>query len=378
MHIPTNSVMYLVFVFALLVIPRALQRFRLPAPLTSVALGIVAGIFFRHLVDLSVLPVVATLGIASLFLFAGLEVDLDDLRRQVPRLTVYLLTSGLILVVASWVAIRYLQMNWQAAALLALALFTPSTGFILDTLPHSGLDEEEQKLVKINAIAAEIAALMVLFVDSQAGSLRTLGVSSGILLLLLVLTPLLFLFLGKYVVPYAPRSEFSLLVMVGVICAAVSNWLGVHFLVGAFLAGFVAGLLRERMATLASDTNLEAVRLFSTFFVPFYFFKEGLEVPTGALVGRAVLYGVGLSVLVLPIRIGKDWLEARLVARRQGRSCMRVAVAVVPTLIFTLVVAEILHETFHISDALFGGLLVYATISTILPSFVLPGLVTAP
>lgn len=378
MHIPTNSVMYLVFVFALLVIPRALQRFRLPAPLTCVALGIVAGIYFRHLVDVRVLPVVAALGIASLFLFAGLEVNLDDLRRQVPRLTVYLLTSGLILVVSSWVAIQYLRMNWQAAALLGLALFTPSTGFILDTLPHSGLDEEEQKLVGVNAIAAEIAALMVLLVDSQAGSMRTLGVSSGILLLLLVLTPLLFLFLGKYVVPYARGSEFSLLVMVGVICAAVSNWLGVHFLVGAFLAGLVAGLLRERMATLASDTNLEAVRLFSTFFVPFYFFKEGLEVPTGALVGRAVLYGVGLSVLVLPIRIGKDWLEARLVARRQGRSCMRVAVAVVPTLIFTLVVAEMLHEMFHISDALFGGLLVYAAISTILPSFVLPGLVTAP
>ena len=378
MHIPTNSVMYLVFVFALLVIPRALQRFRVPAPLTSVALGIVAGIYFRHLVDLQVLPVVATLGIASLFLFAGLEVDLDDLRRQVPRLAVYLLTSGLILVVSLWMAIQYLHMNWQAAALLGLGLFTPSTGFILDTLPHSGLDEEEQKLVAINAIAAEIAALMVLFVDSQAGSMRTLGVSSGILLLLLVLTPLLFLFLGKYVVPYAPGSEFSLLVMAGVICAAVSNWLGVHFLVGAFLAGLVAGLLRERMPMLASDTNLEAVRRFSTFFVPFYFFKEGLEVPTGALVGRAVLYGVGLSVVVLPIRIGKDWLEARLVARRQGRSCMRVAVAVVPTLIFTLVVAEMLHEMFHISDALFGGLLVYAAISTILPSFVLPGLVTAP
>src|SRR5215813_488537 len=257
MHIPTDSVMYLVFVFALLVIPRGLQRFRVPAPLTSVALGILAGIFFRHLVDLSVLPIVATLGIASLFLFAGLEVDLVDLRKQVPRLTVYLLTSAVGLVVSTWAAIHFLQMNWQAGALLALGLFTPSTGFILDTLPHSGLDEEEQKLVSINAIAAEIAALMVLFVDSQAGSLRTLGVSSGILLLLLVLTPLLFLFLAKYVVPYARGSEFSLLVMVGVICAAVSSWLGVHFLVGAFLAGLVAGLMRERMATLASETNLE-------------------------------------------------------------------------------------------------------------------------
>ena len=160
MHIPTSSVMHVVLVFALLVIPRALQRFRLPAALTSVALGIVAGLYFRHLVDVSVLPAVATLGIASLFLFAGLEVDLNDLRKQIPRLTVYLLTSGVVLAVSTWVAIRYLQMNWQAAALLGLALFTPSTGFILDTLPHSGLDEEEQKLVSINAIAGELAALV--------------------------------------------------------------------------------------------------------------------------------------------------------------------------------------------------------------------------
>jgi Kef-type K+ transport system membrane component KefB len=378
MHLSRTAVLHLAFVFGLLVIPRALQRFRLPAPLTCVALGIAASMYFRELVDEKVLPVVATLGIASLFLFAGLEVDLKELRQQVPRLSLYLLTSGVVLVAASWVAVRYLHMTWQPAALLGLGLFTPSTGFILDTLSHSGLDEDERKLVSINAIAAEIAALVVLFVDSQAGSMRTLGISSGILLLLLVLTPMLFLVLGKYVVPYAPGSEFSLLVMVGLICAVVSNALGVHFLVGAFVAGLVAGLLRDKMATLASGTNLQAVRLFSTFFVPFYFFKEGLEVPAGALVWRAVLYGVGLSLVALPIRIGKDWLEARYFAHRAARSGMRVAVALVPTLIFTLVVAEILHESFHISDTLFGGLLVYAAISTILPSFVLPGLVTSP
>ena len=53
---------------------------------------------------------------------------------------------------------------------------------------------------------------------------------------------------------------------------------------------------------------------------------------------------------------------------------MRVAIALAPTIIFTLVIAGILHESFHINDALYGGLLVYATIATILPSFVLPAL----
>ena len=56
----------------------------------------------------------------------------------------------------------------------------------------------------------------------------------------------------------------------------------------------------------------------------------------------------------------------------------RVAVALTPTLIFTLVIAGVLSDSFHIDDALFGGLLVYAAISTILPSFVLPRLSGLP
>jgi Kef-type K+ transport system membrane component KefB len=228
MHITTGTLMYLALVFGLLVIPRALQRFRLPAPLTCVVLGVVVGLFYHDLSHDSAMPVVATLGIASLFLFAGLEVDLDELRKQVPRLSAYLFAGGLILVMGTWVAMRYMHMAWQPAALLALGLFTPSTGFILDTLPHSGLDEVEQRQVSMNAIAGELVALLVLFVVSQAGSVKTLVISSGILLLLIVLTPILFLALGKYVVPHAPGSEFSLLIMVAIICAVVSQGLGVR------------------------------------------------------------------------------------------------------------------------------------------------------
>lgn len=378
MHISTDTLIYLGLVFGLLVIPRALQRFRLPAPLTCVVLGILVAMFFHETKEDKVMPVVATLGIASLFLFAGLEVDLDELRKQVPRLTAYLLIGGLILVAGTWVAMRFMHMAWQPAALLALGLFTPSTGFILDTLPHSGLDESEQKQVSMNAIAGELVALLVLFVVSQAGSMKTLAISSGILVLLIVLTPILFLALGEYVVPHAPGSEFSLLIMVAIICAVVSQGLGVHFLVGAFVAGMVARLLQDRMTTLASEANLHAVRLFSSFFVPFYFFKEGTEVPAGALVWRAVLYGLALAAVVIPIRVGKDWLESLVFTRRKGKTGVRVAVALVPTLIFTLVIAGMLHEQFHISDELFGGLLIYSAISTILPSFVLPGLATAP
>jgi len=372
MHIPHAALVDLALILALLVVPRALQRFRLPAPLTCFIFGVAAAILFKSVLNGSVLAVVSTLGVASLFLLAGLEVDLVEIRRQLPRLMGHLGIRGLLLVAAAWVAIRYLHMGWQPAALLGLGLFTPSTGFILDTLPHSGLTEAEQREVSINAIAGEIIALLVLLFVSHANSIQSLAVSSGALVLLIVLTPLFFLALGKFVLPYAPGSEFSLLLMVGIICAVISESAGVHVLIGAFVAGLVAGLLKTRMATLASHENLHAVRLFASFFVPFYFFQQGMEVPTGALVVKALLYGLALSVIVLPIRIAKNWLQARYFSRRDPAGGMRVAVALTPTIIFTLVIAGILHESFHIDDAIFGGLIVYAAISTILPSFVLP------
>jgi Kef-type K+ transport system membrane component KefB len=378
-HIPsTTTLIHLATVFGLLVIPRALQRFRLPAPLTCVLLGILSAAFFKELADDRVLSTVATLGIASLFLFAGLEVDLGEIRGRLPSITAHIAISALILVIAQWLAIRYLQIGWQPAALLALGLFTPSVGFILDTLPHSGLEAGEQNEVAISAIAGEIAALLVLFIVSQADSVQTLAISSGALLLLIAITPILFLALGKYVVPYAPGSEFSLLIMVGIICAVISENLGLHVLLGAFVAGLVASLLKERMATLASPENLHAVRLFASFFIPFYFFNSGVQVPAGALVLKALLYGVGLSLVVLPVRIAKYWAQARLFSGRTAQGGFRVAIALIPTLVFTLVIAGILHQTFHIDDALYGGLLVYAAISTILPSFLLPGLASVP
>jgi len=357
------------------VVPRALQRFRIPAPLTCFLLGITVSIFFKKVVDDQVLAAVSTLGIASLFLFAGLEVNLPEISRQLPRLISHLGTRSLFLAGLIWLAIRYLHIAWQPASLLALGLYTPSTGFILDTLPASGLDPEEQSEVSIRAVSGEILALLVLFVVSQGSSLKTFALSSSALLLLIVLTPFFYLALAKFVLPYAPGSEFSLLIMVGIICATISKALGVHVLLGAFVAGLVAGLLKKRLTTVASAENLHAVRLFASFFIPFYFFRGGLQVPTGALVPKTLLYGLTLSLVVLPLRILKNCLVCRYFCRRTHQGGLRVAVALTPTLIFTLVIANILYESFHISDALYGGLLVYAAVSTILPSFVLPGLV---
>jgi Kef-type K+ transport system membrane component KefB len=366
----SKELIYLLLIFALLVIPRALQRFSIPAPLSCLVFGIAAMLWLGNSAHDPVVGLLATLGISSLFLFAGLEVDLADLRKGMWPLLAHLVIRSATLTGVAWLAWHYAGLPWQAAALLALALLTPSTGFIMDSLSQLGLDEAERFWVSSKAIAGELLALAALFVVLQAGDPLHMGLSSLALIAMMVGLPLLFIALGRWVAPHAPGSEFSLLVMVGMLAAYITYSLGVYYLVGAFIAGLVARLLQQRMPSLASHDNLHALRLFASFFEPFYFFNAGTKVPSEALSFEALGLGLVITLVVLPLRIGVVWLQRRLMFGESFRSSLRVALALSPTLIFTLVLAAIMRERFAIPAVLFGALLLYAALTTLLPSLV--------
>ena len=365
-----QDVIYLLLIYALLVIPRAVQRFSVPAPLTCLLFGIGAVLWLGDGAHDAVVNLLAILGISSLFLFAGLEVDLAQLRKGLWPLLLHLLIRSATLVGVAWLAWHYAGLSWQAAGLLALALLTPSTGFIMDSLAQLGLNEEERFWVTSKAIAGELLALVAMFVVMQANDPVQLGLSSLVLAAMLVGLPLLFIGLGRWVAPHAPGSEFSLLVMVGMLAAYITYWLGVYYLVGAFIAGLVARLLQRRMPLLASHDNLHALRLFSSFFVPFYFFNSGTHVPGDALSLEALGLGVLITLVVLPLRLAVIVLQRRMVFGESLRSSLRVALALSPTLIFTLVLAGIMREHFAVPPVLYGALLFYAAVTTLLPSLV--------
>jgi Kef-type K+ transport system membrane component KefB len=365
------QVLYLSIVFILLVFPRALQKYKIPAPLTCFALGMVTVFFVADYSADATLSFLAALGISSLFLFAGLEVDIQELKKGFWPLLNHLFFRCLAIFGFTWVGMNYFEFSIQVSGLIALALLTPSTGFILESLAGLGLDENEEFWVKSKAIAGELLALLLLFIFLKSDSPSDLGTSSAVLLAIAFGLPLLFMFLGRIVIPFAPGSEFSLLIMVGLIAAYLTKQIGVYYLVGAFFTGFAARQLQVRMPTLASNDNLHAVQLFASFFVPFYFFHGGMSVPSGALQLDSLWIGLAFTAVLLPFRVGVVAVQRMYVNKDDAKSSLGVAIALTPTLIFTLVIASILHENFGISDTLFGGLLVYAAITTILPSFVL-------
>mgnify|MGYP000028135531 CR=1 FL=1 len=270
----SQELQYLLVVVGLFIVPRVLQRFRVPTAVTSVGLGAVLGMGFDLLHGDAAVPLLATLGIVALFLFAGLEVDFGELRAGLRVTAGHVAVWLVVLAAGTWAAGAVLELDRRAALLFALAVFTPSTGFILDSLPGFGLGERQRFWVKTKAIASELVALVALFVVVQSHSAESLGLSTLALVAMIVALPVIFQLFAARVLPFAPRSEFAFLLILSLVCAYVTRHLGVYYLVGAFVVGVTAVRLRQRLPALASERLLIGIELFASFFIPFYFFKE--------------------------------------------------------------------------------------------------------
>jgi Kef-type K+ transport system membrane component KefB len=275
------------------------------------------------------------------------------------------------LVLAALAAQALFGLGALASWLLALALLTPSAGFILDSLTIFGLTPRAEFLTKTKAIAAEILALGTLFVALQSSSAKRLALSTLALLVLIYLIPLLFRLFAVRIAPFAPRSEFAFLLMLAVLCAHATQRLGVYYLVGAFLVGVAAQQFRERLPAMSSEKMLHAVEAFASLFAPFYFFHAGLHVRLQDLGLRGVAVGLGLLLVCVPLRVGQVALHQRWLIGEPWRRGFRVGVALLPTLVFSLVIAEILRERGAIPGHLFTGLILYTLVNTTLPGLFL-------
>jgi Kef-type K+ transport system membrane component KefB len=361
---------YLLLLFALFVLPKALQRFRIPGAVTAFLLGVGASRLVLFQGDHTV-ALLATFGIVALFLFAGLEVDGTELRKGAAVLGQHLAVQLVLLSGVTIALMRLLGMEWRGGALLSLALLTPSTGFILDSLASYGLDEDEQYWTRTKAIGAELLALAALFATLQSTSVSRFGTATVALVAVVVLVPLAFRGFVRVVAPFAPKSEFAFLVMLAAACAYATKWLGVYYLIGAFVVGVAAQRFRHSMPALSSERMLLAVEAFSSFFVPFYFFAAGMRIPAGAFGLHAIALGGAFLAVFLPLRVAWVALHRRAALGASWASGFKVGVAMVPSLVFALILASILRERFAISDTLWGALVVYAIGSTVLPSFFL-------
>lgn len=361
------EVIYVLLLFTLFVVPRFLQRYRIPSAVTALVFGIIAGPGLGLLHADQTVNLLSTLGIVALFLFAGLDVEVEELRREARILTEHVIVRGAALSAVAVACAYALGLAVRPAVLVSLAILTPSTGFILDSLSHWGSSDKERFWIRSKAIATELVALTVLFVALQSTSWTKLGLSALALGAMVALLPLVFRWFASALIPYAPKSEFGFLVMVAVSCALMTRGLGVYYLVGAFVVGMAAQRFRRSLPDIASERMIGSVEAFASLFIPFYFFHAGAALIAADFTLVAVAVGIGFLVLAVPLRLALVVLHRKVRLGEAPAQSMRIGVAVLPTTVFTLVIVDILRDQFQAPPYLLGALVIYAVVTTVVP-----------
>lgn len=365
-----KDLLYVGLLAGLFILPKILQRFMVPSAITALIIGLLWGVALPDFKADQTVSFLSSIGILALFLLAGLEVDLEKLKVRQRMIEVHILVRGVAIAIAAGGLVFFGDWGVRAAILIALALLTPSTGFILDSLSSLSLNGLEQRWVKDKAIASELFALGALFLVLQTESFSRLAIALGVMLGMIVVIPLTLQLLARHVTPYAPKSEFALLLIGAVICGYITKYLGVYYLVGAFLVGFIVGVLRETLPDFHTKQIVEAVGLFASLFIPFYFFHAGLEVPREALSLQALGLGILLVLLLVPLRIALIAIPRKWTLNESLHASLRVAAPLLPTLVFTLVIGGILYAQQMIGAVFYGALLFYTIINSLLPQII--------
>ncbi|MCB0211777.1 MAG: cation:proton antiporter [Anaerolineae bacterium] len=274
------------------------KKLQLPIVVGEIIAGMIVGQSGLNLIEPSqALEFLTIFGFTYLMFISGLEVDFSIITNGVDTasskrrlanpltfsLVVFLVTIGLAFVAAEIL----LQFGLvQEPFIIALILSTTSLGIVVPVLKERNLMRSRfGQTLLMSALVADFGTLIFITIDIV---IMSRGVTPEVLLVFLLLaTFALVVRVGRIVakIPGLPRliEELShataqiqvrgaMALMVAFI--ALSQWLGIEVILGAFLAGAVISLLAQRES---SQLRMKMDAIGFGFFIPIFFIMVGVQ-----------------------------------------------------------------------------------------------------
>ncbi|MBC8770418.1 cation:proton antiporter [Arenibacter sp. BSSL-BM3] len=156
-----------------------------------------------------------------------------------------------------------------------------------------------------------------------------------------------------------PAAAQTLIVSVGLLCGAITQWMGIHAILGFFLAGTMAGSAKrvtEELRNSVSDT-LHAI------FVPLFFATLGLKIDF--LVGLELWPTVIFCTVAILGKFVGAWIGAKL-GKQSQQSSVLMGLIFIPGGAMEIVVATLAMELQLIGQTIFVAIVFSALLSSIL------------
>ncbi|MFO7831442.1 MAG: cation:proton antiporter [Desulfuromonadaceae bacterium] len=370
------------------------QRLRQPSVLGELLAGVILGptilgrmapalsetLFPLHGVNAIALESIATLAIGLFLLVAGMEVDLSTAWKQgktggkigLSSIAIPFAVATLAAFVVPEALGRQPDSDPLVFALFfAIAISISALPIIAKTLIDMGLYRSDLGMVVISAailndvIGWVVFAVILGFLSGTGGA--------GLEIVLTIALTLIFiagmLTAGRYLIhkilPFVqaytrwPAGELSFALILGLLGAAFTEWIGIHAILGAFIVGVAIGdssHLRERSRVIIGD-------FVSFIFAPVFFASIGLKVDFLAH------FDVVLVLTVLLMACVCKLIGGTLGARWGGmskRESLAVGFAMVSVGAMGIIVGMIALNAGIIDERLFVALIVMAMVTSMI------------
>lgn len=365
----------------------ATERVKMPQIVGALIAGLLLGPAGFSIVERTdLLDQIAELGVIFLMFHAGLDTNLEELKKT-GKASLVIATFGVILplIVGALAYGAFFGMDSYQACLEAIFM-----GVVLTATSVSITVEALREMGKLNtpvgsailgaAIIDDILGILVLtivsgFADPTANIPMTFG-KIGIYLLLL---PMVSLLVGKFFRhtdakrAYSKRTAIFLLAFALLMAYVTETFFGIADITGAYFAGMMVCNIQRTKEAVSDKIDITSYLLFS----PVFFASIGLKTDLSGFTSQIVAFcGVLLLVAILTKIIGCG-VGARVMGFR-GQDALRIGIGMVSRGEVALIVAQkgatigVLHES------LFPAVVLMVIVTTLLSPVLLRLLYAAP
>ena len=346
------------------------QRLKMPSVVGEIVAGAIIGPSVLGWVQINEpLQVLAEIGAVLLLFSIGLETRVDDLKR-VGRLAILVGVIGVIVPFAMGaVWARSSGFPTPQALFVAAAFVATSVGITARVLQELRvLNRLESRVILGAAVIDDILAMLLLGIVSalQVGNgVNVLGLTlvaaqaiAFVVLIAVFGTRLMRRASGVVEKPVNPLSPLTISLVLCLGLAVAASHIGLAAIIGAFLAGMVAGEIRQR------HTLEHQLQPITAFLVPFFFVVTGANVQVRQFGNVATLLTlllvVGLAVVSKLIGCG---LGAWSLGRRKA---LIVGVGMVPRGEVGIIVASLGKQAGVFNDTIYALIIAMSLITSII------------
>ncbi len=308
---------FLIVMAIILVTPLISERLKLPGIIGIIIGGMLIGPHgFGFLEDNDRIQFLSTIGLVYLMFSAGLEVDINQFMKVRARALVFGLITFTFPQLMGMGLGYILGLDWLGMILLGSA-FASHTLIAFPILTKLGVTRNEAVAVTTGAtVMTDIGAFIVLAVvlGADKGGL-TFGYFAQLFVLLAIFTAAIIFGLprfGKLVFQKLTGRavEFQFVIVALFVAAFVAEVIGVHEVVGAFLAGLAVNSMLPRHSPVAGHVLF----IGESFFIPVFLLYSGLitDPLTFLKSPETIIVAGGVTIVAYVSKLIAAWITSQI------------------------------------------------------------------